>query len=403
MRNVAGKRQDTSLQSATSNGAKRPARRSGSPLKAQPSKPAEPAPAEDGQVVFEPDAALVAAAEAALGPMPDRRRGHYVIDPGDLRAAIGDTFDPTEAEPVSAEEATRLQRLRRLAADPDSLFKAHLRADAALIGRLEAVWQLAPNAAEAIDVVIGAAKLSAMTGAPVDLPPILLVGPAGCGKSRVVRELGRALDTSVLTILGSALADATPILGSGVGWRGAGPARLTEVLLAARTSAPLVFIDEIDKVRLWDRRDHAADILLGLLDRDMAATHQDLYDRVLMRAERVLWILAANTVETLSAPLLDRCLVIDIQPPGRAERREIIQRIHVETRGRLGLELGAALGEDAIAALDEISLRRVGPALQVALGRAVSDGRDRLAARDIVAARAIVERGQPPKRQRIGF
>ena len=64
---------------------------------------------------------------------------------------------------------------------------------------------------------------------------------------------------------------------------------------------------------------------------------------------------------------------------------------------------GVSLGADAVDALDEMSLRRVAPALQVALGRAITDGREHVTAHDIVGARNVVERGRSPERQRIGF
>lgn len=199
------------------------------------------------------------------------------------------------------------------------------------------------------------------------------------------------------------MADGTAILGSGVGWRGAGPGRLAEALLTDPSSSPVVFIDEIEKIRLWERREAASDILLGVLDREMASSHQDLYLRVPLRADRVLWICAANTLDGLSAPFLDRCLIIEMQPPTSQERRGIVQRIHAEARERMGLVSAPALDKGSLDHLDGLSLRAVGPALQIALGRAVSAGRERLEADDVAWASAMLQRGREPVRRRIGF
>ncbi len=62
-----------------------------------------------------------------------------------------------------------------------------------------------------------------------------------------------------------------------------------------------------------------------------------------------------------------------------------------------------AFDEGAIDLLADLSLRGVGPALQIALGRAVAAGRDRLEAEDIIWARAVVQRGRGPARRRVGF
>jgi len=357
------------------------------------------------EVVFEPDAELLAAAEAELGSWPDPRRGHHVIDPEALRGAIGDDFDTADAEDIatSTEEAGRLRRLRKLAADPDALYKPHLVADAALISRLEGVRATASNAGEVIGLVTRAARISALTQAPIDILPIILLGPPGCGKSRVIRELGRALDTPVLTFLGSSMADATQVLGSGTGWKGAAPGRLAETLLQSPTSSPLFVAEEVEKLRLWDRRESASDILLGLLDRQMAAAHEDAYLRVPMRADRAIWLLAANTLDNLSEPLLDRCLIVEMRSPEREERRDIVARMHAETRAQLGLDPEVTLDGSVTEPLREISLRRIGPLFQVALGHAVEAGRDRLEVADIIWARTVVERGREPGRARAGF
>jgi len=122
-----------------------------------------------------------------------------------------------------------------------------------------------------------------------------------------------------------------------------------------------------------------------------------------MRADRAIWLLAANTLDNLSEPLLDRCLIVEIRSPEREERRDIVARMHAETRAQLGLDPEVTLDGSVTEPLREISLRRIGPLFQVALGHAVEAGRDRLEVADIIWARTVVERGREPARARAGF
>ena len=198
------------------------------------------------------------------------------------------------------------------------------------------------------------------------------------------------------------MADAAPILGTATGWKGAGPGRLAEALLKSQCSSLLVFIDEVEKMRIWDRPSHASDILLGLLDRDMAAEHEDRYYRSPMRADRLIWLFAANSIDELSDPFLDRCVVIAMRPPGSEERRAIVRRIHADVRTRLGLDPAISLDERVVDRLDDVSLRRIAPALHLALGRAAEAGRDHLEPDDLAWACILIGRGREPRRA-IGF
>ena len=69
---------------------------------------------------------------------------------------------------------------------------------------------------------------------------------------------------------------------------------------------------------------------------------------------------------------------------------------------RLGLA-PEALDESVVDRLGATSLRRIGPALQVALGRAVAAGRSGIDTADIAFASNLVERGRGSGRRSIGF
>ncbi len=113
-----------------------------------------------------------------------------------------------------------------------------------------------------------------------------------------------------------------------------------------------------------------------------------------LRADRISIVLAANALDGLSAPLLDRSIVIEMRSLSQDERRDIVGRILTETRARLGLDPAMALDDPVADLLAEKSLRRVTPALRLALGRAGEAGQDRLSSDDIGSSLPLIERGQ---------
>jgi DNA helicase TIP49 (TBP-interacting protein) len=119
-----------------------------------------------------------------------------------------------------------------------------------------------------------------------------------------------------------------------------------------------------------------------------------------IREEPIFWVCTANSVDALPAPVLDRLLVVPIEPPSDAERRVIVKSVcdkfvaeQPGTRVRLD--------EEALAALTEHTPRMIAKLLLLARGFAAARGSTWISGEDIERARAIVIPNE--KSRRYGF
>ncbi len=329
--------------------------------------------------------------------------GVELIDPDVLRREIGSDDVLGEVDerpgPTSAEDEQRLAFLRRYAAAPGGLFRRHLVADAGTLARVAAVASEAPNAAQVVDVVTRAATLSWRAGSPLRLPPLLILGEPGSGKTRFARRIAAALGATSTTIDGGSTTDRGPFVGHDAGYRGGGPGRVARALLDGSTTGPVVVVDEVDKVSAYAQGVRPLDALLPLLEPGTAGQFVDTYITLSMRAEGVNWIMTANGVAGLPAPLLDRVIVVAMPRLGRAEARDAIRRMFAALLAEYGLP-DAALGDAALDRLQAVGLRQAGRALSLALGPALAAGRPAPDTSDVAGAAALVTRSPSRARRR---
>lgn len=151
--------------------------------------------------------------------------------------------------------------------------------------------------------------------------PMLLVGPAGIGKSHWARRLG------ALTLQSTEVIDATgepasfAIVGTQKGWGSAGSGRVLERILADRVANPIVVVDEVEKA--GDVRSTAGssysltNAMLPLLERSTAGKWSCPYFRVSFDMSWITWVMTANSVAGLPAPLLSRCPPLVLPEIGR--------------------------------------------------------------------------------------
>lgn len=149
---------------------------------------------------------------------------------------------------------------------------------------------------------------------------ILLVGPAGTGKSQIAYLIAKILKLPWSTLDMSSINDAEQLTGSSRIYSNAKPGIIMEAFNMAGESNLVFIINELDKATLGNGNGNPADVLLTLLD-NLGFT--DNYMECLIPTSGVYPIATANYKDQISAPLLSRFAIIDIPDYTREEKKTI--------------------------------------------------------------------------------
>ena len=185
-----------------------------------------------------------------------------------------------------------------------------------------------PNFSPLIDYLRRKLQAQQVCGNPIRMPPILLVGDPGVGKSYFCRKLAEALNMPFEFISVAGSSQELHITGLSKNWGTAGPSRFAEILAGSQIANPLIMVDEIDK---------ASDIkvenaLLQVFEPETAARWIDQYVEVPIDLSRVLFIATANDETQLSPILLSRFEVFAIEKPEEAALAAVFSSIYADEK-----------------------------------------------------------------------
>ena len=172
------------------------------------------------------------------------------------------------------------------------------------------------------------------------LPPMLLNGPPGCGKTFFVQHLAEFVGTGLERVSMETAQTSAELVGTAAHWSNTQPGRIFNRLVDYDYANPVILLDEIDKAGGYES--HRADkALYGLLERESAKHWADTsLPELIVDASHVIWLLTSNDARCIPAPLRSRMRQFDIQPLSRQEARKLVRMLYrdeVERYPHLGL------------------------------------------------------------------
>ncbi len=242
-----------------------------------------------------------------------------------------------------------------------------------------------PNASEVMDVIDRAAALSRLSPQQYfEMQPLLIAGDPGVGKTAVVQAIAETIKVSFLRIDIATLSTGSQLFGTSLTWSTGRTGAIYNRLAEVPEINPVLFLDELDKAS-GNYQSPVVPPLLSLLEQETSRCFRDEAIPIALNASNILWFATANDLQEISAPLLSRFTIVEMQRPKGEEAITVAREIYraICKRSSWGKAFPHEPDRSVLQQLEEWTPRDMSRLLRRAFGEAAREGRTFLLVSDI--------------------
>lgn len=248
---------------------------------------------------------------------------------------------------------------------------------------LDPLYEECPNFSEVLDDLSRYLGLALAGDGGFNVMPVLILGDPGIGKTHFGKRLSHAFETEFEFISMNALSAGFVITGSSASWKGAKCGKVAERLVHGQYANPVILLDEVEKASGSTQSDPMA-ALYQLLEPETSCHFHDEFIDLDIDASQIFWVLTANSLDGIPAPLLNRMAVYEVPKPTQEQNAGIAQRMYAGLLSELKLKaFEPTLADDVLERIATVSPREVRKTLLDGLGFAVAARRDQVLPEDV--------------------
>lgn len=184
-----------------------------------------------------------------------------------------------------------------------------------------------PNFEEVITAIEDYSILNQLGDNHFYIPPSLLVGDPGIGKTFFLSELSDTIGIENKIIHMETISASWLLVGASSQWKDSKPGVIFENIIKSKYANNIFILDELDKT-MKSSNYPVDNCLLQIFEHHTAKEFQDEYMPLKLDISKIIWLATANTLSTISDPILSRLQTYKIANPNFNERKKLAQNIY---------------------------------------------------------------------------